>query len=241
MNQDPQQPRTGLILAGSVAALIATVMIAAGAFALWGDSKKDADGYLSTGTERFTTTTRALASERLDIEIDGKHWIAGVEDLGDSRLKVTSANGEPVFAGIAPKQDVDAYLRGVEHTVVADIDTAPFSARHREMHSRPPRRVPAPPAEQDIWAASVGGSGTQSLHWTPDDGDWSVVVMNADGSRGVDAGISAGARVAFLGTLGWVLVGIGGALTLAAAALLFAGGRPPRPRAEAPALAPAAA
>ena len=235
MNQDSQQPRIGLVVGGSVAALIAVVLIAAGAFALWGDSKKDADGYLSTGTERFTTTSRALASERLDIEIDDKHWIAGVEDLGDSRLKVTSASDEPVFAGIAPQRDVAAYLSGVEHTVVDEIDTAPFSARHREHHGS---RAPAPPAEQDFWAASVEGSGTQSLNWTPEDGDWSVVVMNADGSPGVSADVSAGAEIAFLEALGWSLTGGGLLLLVAGGALIVVGLRPLR---RSPVAAPATA
>jgi hypothetical protein len=235
MAEHPPQPRTGVIVAGATAAVIAVVLIAAGAFALWGDSQKDADGYLSTGTERFTTSTRALASERLDVEIDDKHWVAGVEDLGDTRLKVAAANGETVFAGIAPQRDVSAYLRGVEHTVVADIDSSPFSARHRE---RDGARVPAPPAEQDFWAASVQGAGPQTLHWTPDAGDWSVVVMNADGSAGVSADVSAGAEVAFLETLGWSLAG-GGVLLLVAGVALIARGARPRPgRFAAPAPAP---
>jgi hypothetical protein len=226
MVEHPSQPRTGHVVAGSVAALIAVVLIVAGAFALWGESRKDADGYLSTGTERFTTTSRALASERLDVEVDDKSWIAGVEDLGDTRLRVASANGEPVFAGIAAQRDVAAYLRGVEHTVVADIDSSPFSARHRE---RQGTREPAPPAEQDFWAASVQGSGPQTLHWTPGVGDWSVVVMNADGSAGVSADVSAGAEIAFLEALGWSLTG-GGILLLVAGVALIARGVRPRSR-----------
>ena len=55
MIENPSHPRTGHLVAGSVGVLIAAVLIAAGAFALWGDSKKGADGYLSTGTERFIT------------------------------------------------------------------------------------------------------------------------------------------------------------------------------------------
>jgi hypothetical protein len=227
MVEHPPQPRTGLVVGGSLAAVVAAVLVAAGALALWGNGKKDADGYLSTGTERFTTAGRALASERLDVEIDGKHWIAGVEDLGDARLKVASASGEPVFAGIAPRDDVAAYLRGVEHTVVADIDGSPFRARHRE---HPGSRTPAPPAEQDFWTASVQGSGPQTLRWTPDVGDWSVVVMNADGSRGVSADVSAGAEVAFLEALGWSLTG-GGLLLLVAGGALIARGVRPRRRA----------
>ena len=228
----PTTPRVGHVVAGSVSALIAIVLIAAGAFALWGESKKGADGYLSTGTERFTTEGRALASERIDIEVDGKQWLAGVEDLGDTRLKITAADGEAVYAGIAPERDVTAYLRGVEHTTVEDIDSSPFSARHRE---HPGARAPAPPAEQDIWAASVQGTGEQTLHWTPDAGDWSVVVMNADGSAGTAADVSAGAEIPFLEPLGWSLAGGGLALLLLGGALIARGVRPRARSASAPA------
>jgi hypothetical protein len=224
--------RPGPIVAGSIAALVAAVLIIAGAFALYGDSKKGADGYLSTGTERFSTPARALASERLDVEIDDKHWIAGVEDLGDTRLKVASASDEPVFAGVALQRDVQRYLRDVEHTVVEDIDSSPFSARHRDRHGA---RAPAPPAEQDFWAASVQGTGSQTLRWTPDVGDWAVVVMNADGSPGVAADVSAGAEIPFLEPLGWSLLGGGVLLLLAGGALIARGVRPrPRPLVAAP-------
>ena len=217
------QPRTGHLVAGSVSLLVAAVLIAAGTLALWGDAKKGDDGYLSTGTERFTTTTRALQSERVDVEVDGKDWIAGVEDLGDTRLKVTPAGGEPVFAGIGRIDDVQAYLRGVEHTVLRDIDSSPFSARHVE---KPGARTPARPSEQGFWAASTEGSGPQTLHWTPDVGDWAVVVMNADGSAGVAADVSAGAELAFLAPLGWSLAGGGVLLLIGGVYLLRRGVRP---------------
>jgi hypothetical protein len=227
MTQHPTHPRVGPIVAGSILAMVALVLIAAGGFALWGESKKGADGYLSTGTERFGTSARALASERLDVDIDSKDWLAGVEDLGDTRLKVASASGERVFAGVAPTRDVTAYLRGVEHTVIADVDSSPFSARHREHHGA---RAPAPPAEQDLWAAKAEGSGPLELRWTPEPGDWSVVVMNADGSPGVSADVSAGAEIAFLEPLGWSLTGGGLVLLLAGGALILVGARPRRPR-----------
>ena len=231
-------PRTGHLVAGSVSVLIAAVLIAAGTLALWGDSKKGADGYLSTGTERFTTATHALQSERVDVEVDGKDWIAGVEDLGDTRLKIAPAGGEPVFAGIGPERDVKAYLRGVEHTVLKDIDSSPFSARHVEVD--PTRsRAPARPSEQDFWAASTEGSGPQTLHWTPDAGDWAVVVMNADGSAGVAADVSAGAELAFLAPLGWSLAGGGLLLLIGGVYLLRRGVRPRTGLAARP--APAAA
>ena len=53
------------------------------------------------------------------------------------------------------------------------------------------RASPAAPAAQHIWAAEPA---PHSLHWNVQSGDWSVVVMNADGSRGVSAAVSAGAQ-----------------------------------------------
>ena len=66
------------------------------------------------------------------------------------------------------------------------------------------------------------------MTWKVRDGDWSVVIMNADGSAGVDAGVRAGADVPFLAPAGWMT---GGDLVLLAGAggLLYRGIRkPPR-------------
>jgi len=68
------------------------------------------------------------------------------------------------------------------------------------------------------------------LNWDVEDGDWSVVVMNADGSTGVEADISSGAKVPFLDELGWSALGAGGILVLAAAGLIALALRPPRNR-----------
>jgi len=76
------------------------------------------------------------------------------------------------------------------------------------------------------------------------EGDWSVVVMNADGSLGVDADISAGASVPFLNELGWTALGSGSFALVVGIALLVAGARRPQdPTGTAPVgdAAPAAA
>ena len=66
--------------------------------------------------------------------------------------------------------------------------------------------------------------------------------MNADGSPGVDAGISAGAKIPFLSELGWSAIGTGAVFVIAAAGLLVLGIRRPRNRSGAWAgVAPAAA
>jgi hypothetical protein len=105
------------------------------------------------------------------------------------------------------------------------VHTSPFRA---EVRTSAGDRRPAPPAERDIWSASAHGAGTQTLDWDVQDGRWSVVVMNEDGSPGVRAGVSAGAELAFLSAVGWGAIGGGAVLLVAAGAFLVAGIRTPR-------------
>jgi hypothetical protein len=214
------------IIAGTVAVLLALGFIAAGALLLVGDSEKDNQGYLSTGKDRYAASTYALASDNLDIDLDGAGWIMDRDDLGNVRLKVESSAGKPVFVGVARTSDVSNYLRGTSHTTVTDVDYSPFEASYRD-HGGTGR--PALPADQDIWAASAQGPGTQTVAWDLENGDWSVVVMNADGSRGVDAKVSAGAKLPFLTTLAWVSFGGALVLLIVAATLTYLGVRTPRP------------
>ena len=201
--------RIAAVATGALASLLAVGVLGLGAFALWGDSQKDEQGYLSTDSERFGAGTRALATENLDIDLAGTDWIAESSDLGEVRLEVASRADEAVFVGIARTNEVSSYLRDVAHTTVTDIDSDPFEASYSPVAGE---RKPARPAEAGIWAASTHGTGIQTLNWNIDDGDWSVVVMNEDGSPGVYADISGGAKVPFLDELGWTAIGSGTAL-----------------------------
>lgn len=219
--------RVSLIVAGAVAAILGLGTLALGAGALWADGEKNDDGYLMTDSERFAADTRALATDNLDVELDGVDWLVDEGDLGRAQLEITSEGPEPVFAGIARTEDVRSYLRGVGHTRVTDVDALPFDASYRR---EPGSRKPAAPARQSFWVASTQGHGSQTLDWRLDEGDWSVVVMNADGSRGVAADVSAGAKLPFLNEVGWTAIGVGGALLVGALVLTVLGVRPPRNR-----------
>ena len=202
-------------------AALSLAAFALGGVALWGDAQRDDDGYISTATHRFTASTSALTTEEIDTGADVPRWAGGDDAVyGKWRMRVESRDGGPVFAGVARTSDVERYLAGAAHTVVTDIDTDPFDATY-ESHEG--ARTPAAPDGQDIWVATTAGAGRRTLDWDVRDGRWSVVVMNADGSRGVDADVSAGVRVAFLGPLGWSLLGGGALLLLGAAGVGYAG------------------
>jgi hypothetical protein len=234
--------RIALVGVGGFTALLASVALVLGAVALWGDSQKDEHGYLTTETHRFDAGTRALTSENLDVDLDGAKRLFDETDLGEVKLDVESRADKPVFVGIARASDVSDYLRGVAHTEVSDLDYGgPFGDDFQAEYSdRTGSGRPAAPADSDIWVASQEGSGRQTIEWDVEDGDWSVVVMNADGSRGVDADISAGAEVPFLEGLGWSLVGTGGVALVIGVGLMVLGIRRPRnPSGTAPVGGPA--
>jgi hypothetical protein len=230
-----------LVVTGALASLVAAGLLAIGGLALWGDSQKDSDGYLSTNTHQFETGTRALATENLDVDLDAGDWVMDTGDLGKVRVQVDSRDDKPVFVGIARSSDVEDYLAGVSHSTLTDVNTSPFDADYDD-HAGD--RRPVAPADAHIWSASQQGSGKQSLNWEIRDGDWSVVVMNADGSAGVDADISTGANVPFLDEIGWSAVGSGSFVLIVGVALLVMGiRRPSNPSGTAPVTgaAPAAA
>lgn len=217
--------RIAALVAGSVAGVLALVTLAAGGALLWGDAQKDHDGYLSTGTDRFHTRTAAITTDNLDVDTGGASSLVGHRLFGTVRVRAESRAGKPVFVGIARTADVDRYLRGTAHATVTDVDTSPFHATYRTTGGA---RRAGLPAERSFWAASARGMGRQELTWKVKDGNWSVVVMNADASRRVDAGVSAGAKLPWLDEAGWVTVGGGVLLALLATGLIVAGTRAPR-------------
>jgi hypothetical protein len=225
------------IVSGAIAGLVAFGLVLVGAVLLYANGQKDHDGYVSTGSDRFHTQTYALATDDLDVNTDAPDWVDTGTALGHVRLKATSRDGKPVFVGIARTKDVDAYLRGTSHATVTDVDYSPFNASYRT-HSG---SRPAPPVAQRFWSASANGNGTQTVEWKVRSGNWSVVVMNADGSANVDAGVSAGADAPWLSAVGWGTMGGGAVLAIIAGTLVFVGVRRPREPREPAGLAPAAA
>jgi hypothetical protein len=203
-----------LLVLGSIAALLAFALLAGGCAAVVLDqTQRDDDGFLMSPTENFSTATYAIVSENADLALDGPDW-ATTDFFGTARIR--SESERPVFVGIAREADVGEYLDGVAHAVVTEIDEAEYSERRG---GAPEGR----PADQTFWAASATGAGEQTLEWEPADGTWNVVVMNADGSRGVAAELSIGGE---LDSLIWIGVGllVGGGLLAAAAALAITAG-----------------
>jgi hypothetical protein len=223
----PGRGGTAAIVAAGLLALISLGFLAGGGLLLWADSARDDQGFISTRTDRFSTDTTALATENLDLDLDldGAESLVDEDFYGKVRINATSNDGKPLFVGIARTSDVTEYLRGSAHDLITDVDYSPF---HVDYRTHAGSGTPEAPGKQRIWAASAQGAGAQALTWDVADGDWSVVVMNADGSAGVDADLSAGASLGFLDEAGKISLTTGFVLLILAGGLLYAGVRPGR-------------
>jgi hypothetical protein len=211
--------RIVLLILGSLAILFALVLLATAGVGFWAYTQKDPDNFFRTDPHRFATPSFAVESDDLDISSDVPDWVFDEGRLGTIQIAGTSSR--PVFIGIGPKAEVDSYLRGVGHEVVTHVDVDPFVVRTR---ASPGGQPATPPDAQSFWAASAVGRDV-AVNWEVAEGSWVAVLMDADGSRAVQADLTFGARV---GWLIWVALGllIAGLLVLAAGvAMIFFGAR----------------
>ena len=151
-------------------------------------------------------------------------------NLGSLRLSAESASGAPLFIGVAPSQQVEAYLADVSHAVVTRANIGPGGNSLSVIEGT---QAPADPTQQDFWTLSQTGTGEQNLVWNLQDlsaqenaapaASYTLVVMNADGSRAVNVDLRGGARSDLIAPLGWGLLIGGIALLLVALVLLALG------------------
>jgi len=204
-----------LIVLGAVSLLFGLALAAAGGVVLFAQSAfRDAQGYFVSGSHPFTSSGYAVTSERLDLGVNPERGAFQVGGIFTLRLRVASEGAPAIFVGVGPSSDVDTYLARSAHDQVTDVELDPYRATYRTVPGDTP---PGPPAAQTFWARQQTGTAEQTLVWQPRSGRWTVVIMNADGSRPVAAQMSVGVRVRFLT---WIAMG----LLIAALVAFIAGG-----------------
>ncbi len=207
--------RVVALVLGSVLLLVSIPVLLGGAAVLAADRTERTDGYLISPAETFAGAGHALVSERIDVST-GADWVPLSAALGTARIQVAASDpADAVFIGIAPADDLSAYLDGVERTVIDDlgVDAAPGTLV-------PGGEPSGPPGDQDFWTTWAEGPGTQQLTWEPAQGNWMLVVMNADGSPGISVDARIGATLPALDGLARGLI-VSGLVGLAIAVLLM--------------------
>ncbi|MEE9206223.1 MAG: hypothetical protein V3U50_04480, partial [Acidimicrobiia bacterium] len=225
--------RVAAVVFGSLGLLAAVAFLIGSAVLFALNATTDGDGFFADNVHRFQRDSFAIASEDIDVASNERGWwvdrLFGSDDFADIRIEGDTNTGKSIFIGVGPDAEVRSYLSGVTYDEVTDIDLfGAFSVDYRRIEGGA-GAVPEAPGAQGFWVASVEGSGPQTLQWTVEQGVWSVVVMNADASVGVDVDLELAARVPLVVTIAWVLAGLGLFSVLGGGFLLYRGVRRERP------------
>ena len=217
--------RIVMIVVGALLALIGFGLLAGGAAGLAAHATQRTDGYFQTGEVRLASPTYAITSDSVDLESEPGEadWLIDRGALGTVRLTIDPGRpNTPTFAGIGPTADVANFLQGVPRDSIRDIELSPDRVLYRRVSGE---AAPQPPGEQSFWVAQVTTDTADELTWEVESGDWTVVLMNADASRGVDVDARLGIKVDWLlpALIGLLIAGL--VVLAGGAVLVIFGGR----------------
>mgnify|MGYP001820953170 CR=1 FL=1 len=194
-------------IAKLISALVGVTMVigslgiaAAGTFMV--AATDDVDGFISLGPVRVQTDSAAVLGDDIDVFLDEPvrgGVVLGFDDI-KARLAVDSRNDKDLFVGIGPSDEVNRYLAGTSYSVVEvfndDVVLDSFAGS----------LATGRPADQDFWVTSTL---EDTLTWNLESGNWSVVLMNEDGSTGIDSAVTVAGKVPFLRPIGAALIVVG--------------------------------
>ena len=166
------------LLPGGTLAVIGSLLALSGGALL---AAFGTDGSLASGPHLLSTPTSAIVSSVTSIEnTSGVASVIGQPTLRLSAAPVQGTAG--VFVGVGRAADVDRYLAGVATERVTDLNVDPYSITGIRQSGR---LNDAPPGAQRFWVAQGSSTRTAAeINWKIRDGQYRVVVMNANGHGG---------------------------------------------------------
>jgi hypothetical protein len=204
-----RRPGAARIAAGATLGVIGLLLLAAGIAGIVARTSSDG-GYVSTDTHRYSSSGRAIVTDAMHV--------GAFPDWLVASLRIRASSDKPLFVGIGRRADVDRYLAGVAHSRIEDVSYGGFDVSYS---AHPGSAIPGRPASQLFWTASSTGAARQTVSWKVRSGSWRVVVMNADGSRGVATDAKVGATLHGALVLVIVALALGLALLAGAVALVM--------------------
>jgi len=173
-------------------------------------------GQIRSGYHGISTPTTAFVSDPTKVENSSNVRTEG----GDTSLLLDGRNSaKPLFIGVGPTSQVDRFLAGSPYESITNVNFSPFRLTSTTVDGG---SRPAAPGDQSFWVARATGADPQ-LRWKIADGDYKVVVMNADASQGLNLQARIGIKAPVLGGVGIGLLIGGIVVALGGIALLIWG------------------
>ena len=224
--------KIALLVFGIIFLVGALVLMAGGGGLTWLSITLENDNALfASRTSSLKTNSYAIVSEPFDIdwydESQGERWGGDFVKVKVEAESNDSSKG--VFVGIAREADVDDYLVGVQYDEITEWTSDPFDDPEVEYRPHHGSLPPSDPTAEAFWEVSVHGSGRQTVEWKPEMGRWVLVIMNEDGSAGIDVSGALGAELPWLFWLGLGLVFVGVLALVGGAVMVYFAARSPKP------------
>ncbi|HET8616850.1 MAG TPA: DUF4389 domain-containing protein, partial [Actinomycetales bacterium] len=224
------------VVLGAVLVLTSLGLLTGGVATLFVNGTMRDGGYVTSLNRDVSSSGYAVVVDDVVLEAPGPNSGLPARLIGDVRVRVHGAGSVPVFVGIARSTDVNAYLGTVQRDLLQHMNgqvdhddmmggTWGPGWSHRNgwgpMFTQQGTEPSGPPTAQQFWSEQASGAGDQSVVWTPREGSWALVVMNADGSQRVNASVDVGATVPWLPWLGGGLLILGAVVAVAGALLIL--------------------
>ena len=173
----------------------------------------DEDGFITSDSATVDLPGYAIVLEDIEFNVDPMAWRWLQSRGGLLKLKIVTESNDPskeIFIGVARESDIRSYLQDVEYQRVVDMNFDEdnyrfvFSAADFRLH--PGGSPSAPPTVHSYWVVHTSSAEAQELIWEPLSGTYNIVIMNTDGSEGIDADIQVGASVPFFGSIADILI-----------------------------------
>lgn len=215
--QSSQVPRRGgwvaMIVIGGLLTALAGPQLAFSAAVATAVAIGSDDGFVAPPTARVSTSSSAIVTPPMDIQGSA---------VPEIRFAVTAGRDgdDPIFVGIGPSDAVAEFLDGV---AVAELEGLRGNPPRIQLDEIPGTAPAESPDAQSFWVASESGPGAQTITWMLEPGDWTLVIMNADGSPDVETSLRIGVEAPWAAPVATAFAIVSAVLLLIGLVLLISG------------------
>jgi hypothetical protein len=173
----------------------------------------DDEGFIMSNTKQLQVFSYAIVVEDMDFDIDpiALRWFE--TQGGFFRFKIITESNNPekeIFIGVARYEDAYSYVNPMEYHEITNFDMGweNFGTRttHIDYILHQGDAPTAPPTVHSYWIVHGADAGEQALTWEPEAGRYYLVMMNSDGSAGINADVRIGVEIPFFAGIGNILL-----------------------------------
>lgn len=209
-----------LLIFGVIILLISFGLIAGGSNLLWVNARHvDDEGFFTSSTLHIDRDSNAVVIGPIELDEVALRVLRTIGVI--TIFEVEGMNNNPskqIFMGVADQANLGNYLDNVAYDEMNLVNRGwrlDFSKVTYVSHSG--ASLPTVPSSESIWTVSKVGEGPQILEWETEKGNHSIVLMNDDGSKGVDIDMIFKTKIPSI-------VGYGLGLLIAGIVFLIVGG-----------------